>query len=106
MSARLAGRLKGMTATVRAHVGSEPVESSLKTAPTFGELEPFRGELTAYSYRMLGSPFDAEDAVQDTLLRAWRNLGGFEGRAALRSWLYKIATNVCLDMLKARQRRA
>jgi RNA polymerase sigma-70 factor (ECF subfamily) len=106
MSSRPAGRLKGMTPPVGAHVGLPPVDSSLKTAPVFEELEPFRGELTAYSYRMLGSPFDAEDAVQDTLLRAWRNLGGFEGRAALRSWLYKIATNVCLDMLKARQRRA
>jgi len=55
---------------------------------------------------MLGSPFEAEDAVQDTLLRAWRNLERFEGRAALRSWLYRIATNVCLDMLKGRERRA
>jgi RNA polymerase sigma-70 factor (ECF subfamily) len=55
---------------------------------------------------MLGSPFEAEDAVQDTLLRAWRGIGRFEGRAALRSWLYRIATNVCLDMLKGRERRA
>jgi RNA polymerase sigma-70 factor (ECF subfamily) len=80
--------------------------SSLTAAPAFAELEEHRRELTAYCYRMLGSPFEAEDAVQDTLLRAWRGLGRFEGRAALRSWLYRIATNVCLDMLKGRERRA
>ncbi len=69
-------------------------------------LEEFRSELIGYCYRMLGSPFEAEDAVQETLLRAWRGFERFEGRAALRSWIYRIATNVCLDMLDGRNRRA
>jgi RNA polymerase sigma-70 factor (ECF subfamily) len=83
------------------------VESSAPAVSrSFGDLERHRRELTAYCYRMLGSPFEAEDAVQDSLLRAWRALERFEGRASLRSWLYRIATNVCLDMLDGRERRA
>ncbi|MFJ4622591.1 sigma-70 family RNA polymerase sigma factor [Streptomyces sp. NPDC088812] len=69
-------------------------------------LERHRVELTGYCYRMLGSSFEAEDAVQDTLVRAWRSYDTFEGRSSLRSWLYRIATNVCLDMLTAGNKRA
>ncbi|MEU7766473.1 sigma-70 family RNA polymerase sigma factor [Nocardia sp. NPDC049190] len=68
--------------------------------------ESHRRELCAYAYRMLGSSFEAEDAVQETFTRAWKSYHSFEGRASLRSWLYKITTNVCLDMLDGPQRRA
>jgi RNA polymerase sigma-70 factor, ECF subfamily len=70
------------------------------------KLEEYRRELTGYCYRMLGSGFEADDAVQETMLRAWRAADGFEGRSSVRSWLYRIATNICLDMLRGRQRRA
>ncbi len=87
-------------------VQSTPVTTSLGPGASQDELERHRPELTAYCYRMLASPFEAEDAVQETMVRAWRASGRFEGRASVRSWLYRIATNVCLDMLKGRERRA
>jgi RNA polymerase sigma-70 factor (ECF subfamily) len=70
------------------------------------DFEQYRSELTGYCYRMLGSAFEAEDAVQESFVRAWRAMDSFEGRSAFRSWLYRIATNVCLDMLSSKQRRA
>ncbi|MER8008305.1 MULTISPECIES: sigma-70 family RNA polymerase sigma factor [unclassified Streptomyces] len=76
------------------------------TADLDVRLEKHRVELTGYCYRMLGSSFEAEDAVQDTMVRAWRSYDKFEGRSSLRSWLYRIATNVCLDMLTAGNKRA
>ncbi|ASW57513.1 RNA polymerase subunit sigma-70 [Plantactinospora sp. KBS50] len=69
-------------------------------------LDEHRRELTGFCYRMLGSPFDAEDAVQETMVRAWRGMAGFDGRSSLRTWLYRIATNVCLDLARSRARRA
>jgi RNA polymerase sigma-70 factor (ECF subfamily) len=86
------------------------IERATETGAIFGgleraEYERLTRELTGYCYRMLGSPFDAEDAVQDTMVRAWREYGRFEGRSSLRTWLHRIATNVCIDMLRKRSRR-
>src|SRR6186713_2226655 len=69
------------------------------------QFEPYRRELTGYCYRMLGSASESEDAVQETMIRAWRAADRFEGRSSIRSWLYRIATNVCLDVLDGTQRR-
>jgi RNA polymerase sigma-70 factor (ECF subfamily) len=86
--------------------GSVAKAATAGSADLTAQLDAYRTELTAYCYRMLGAAFEAEDAVQETMLRAWRSIDRFEGRSSLRSWLYRIATNVCLSMLGASQRRA
>jgi RNA polymerase sigma-70 factor (ECF subfamily) len=93
---------------VRHQTATTPAGAPARPGPDLraDDLEQHRRELTGYCYRMLGSVFEADDAVQETMVRAWRNLGAFEGRSSVRSWLYRIATNVCLDQLRGRRRRA
>ena len=78
----------------------------VRTPVELADTETYRRELTGYCYRVLGSGFEAEDAVQETMVRAWRNADQFEGRSSVRSWLYRLATNVCIDVGRQVQRRA
>lgn len=96
MTTEVPGHQPAGTTMANAAAPVEPIE----------RLAPYQGELTRYAARMLRSRFEAEDAVQETMVRAWKALDRFEGRSAVRSWLYRICTNVCLDMLASRQRRA
>src|SRR5215203_2795287 len=95
-----------MATVQESQVTATPPSAAPAAAGFEPQFEQSRRELTAYCYRMLASSFDADDAVQETFIRAWRGWSGFEGRSALRSWLYRIATNVCLDLLSGRERRA
>jgi RNA polymerase sigma-70 factor (ECF subfamily) len=95
------GPMAEMTAKQAVAAAATPASADLTA-----QLDQYRVELTGYCYRMLGAAFEAEDAVQETMLRAWRSIDRFEGRSSLRSWLYRIATNVCLSMLGSSQRRA
>ncbi|MEO5723856.1 MAG: sigma-70 family RNA polymerase sigma factor [Ilumatobacteraceae bacterium] len=87
-------------------MSSRPAAHGRDVAIADEDFEQYRRELNAYCYRMLGSAFETDDAVQETMVRAWRSSGSFEGRSTVRSWLYRIATNVCIDMRQSPQRRA
>ncbi len=106
----VAPKLAGYSRTAYCRPEDDALMNDLATEttvmPRSSDLEEYRTELTGYCYRMLGSVFEAEDAVQETLVRAWRGSSQFQGRSSLRSWLYRIATNVSIDMLNGRKRRA
>ena len=87
-------------------LATDQLTSGTRNSELESRLEQHRRELAGYCYRMLGSTFETDDAVQETMVRAWRGLARFDGRSSLRTWLYRIATNVCLDMLNGRNRRA